>query len=204
MNNEIVKLLGFLPVAFVEEVCALIEKCDEAHSFEHVWDVMRETARLSGGSPTATIAAFMHDIGLVVDRERHHIVGAVMCNQLITKHQIACNLSMVEDAVMEHRNSHTGEYSSLCSEYVAAADRGRPDLHKALVRSYKYATSKLGKCHADAVQHAWNHTREMFLLKPVTVPAWYMNHYRVEWDRMLDELRQETVEDTAERLARFA
>ena len=112
MNNELVSILGFLPVGFVEAVCKHIEQCDDAHSFEHVWDVVKEAHRLGDGDKEAVIAAFCHDIGCSVDRDRHHEIGRSMALGLITYYGIECQVAVVLDAIQEHRASWTGYYST--------------------------------------------------------------------------------------------
>ena len=203
MNNELVSILGFLSVGFVEAVCKHIEQCDDAHSFEHVWDVVKEVNRLSGGDKEAVIAAFCHDIGCSVDRDRHHEIGRSMALGLITYYGIECQLAVVLDAILEHRSSWKGYYSTEVSEWVAAADRGVPDAGKHLERSYWYARSKLGKLHCEAVKHAYHHIREKFLEQDPQVPDWYLVLYREEWAEMRRVLEAEKVSDTARRMKKF-
>ena len=203
MNNELVNILGFLPVGFVEAVCKHIEACDDAHSFEHVFDVVKEVYRLSGGDKEAVIAAFCHDIGCSVDRERHHQIGRSMALGLITYYGIDCQVAVVLDAIQEHRASWTGYYSTEVSEWVAAADRGVPDLGKYLERSYWYARSKLGKLHCEAVKHANHHIKEKFMDGKPAVPEWYLTLYKAEWEKFIEELKSEKVSDTAWRMKKF-
>ena len=203
MNNELVSILGFLPVGFVEAVCKHIEECDAAHSFEHVWEVVQEVNRLSDGDKEAVIAAFCHDIGCSVDRDRHHEIGRSMALGLITYYGIECQLAVVLDAILEHRSSWKGYYSTEVSEWVAAADRGVPDLGKYLERSYWYARSKLGKLHCEAVKHANHHIKEKFMDGEPNVPEWYLSLYKAEWEKFIEELRAEKVSDTAWRMKKF-
>ena len=203
MNNELVSILGFLSVGFVEAVCKHIEQCDDAHSFEHVWDVVKEVNRLSGGDKEAVIAAFCHDIGCSVDRDRHHEISRQMALGIITYYGIDCQVAVVLDAIREHRSSWKGYYSTEVSEWVAAADRGVPDAGKHLERSYWYARSKLGKLHCEAVKHAYHHIREKFLEGEPCVPAWYLTLYKAEWEKFIRELRAEKVSDTAWRMKKF-
>jgi len=203
MNSELVNILGFLPVGFVEAVCKHIEQCDDAHSYEHVWDVVKEAHRLSGGDKEAVIAAFCHDIGCSVDRDRHHEIGRSMALGLITYYGIDCQVAVVLDAIQEHRASWKGYYSTEVSEWVAAADRGVPDAGKHLERSYWYARSKLGKLHCEAVKHANHHIKEKFLEGEPCVPEWYLTLYKAEWEKMIEELRNEKVSDTAWRMKKF-
>ena len=203
MNCEIVDIIGFLPVALVEDVCALIEACDQAHTYEHVYDVVTEANILSNGDRDAVIAAFMHDITRSEDPENHHASGAVLAMALLEGYGIECDREAVYYAIYEHRNSYKGEYSSEVSQCVAAADRGIPDANKALVRSYQYARG-LGKDHASAVYHAWDHIRYRYLGTELKVPEFYLQYYKSAWYEMLEELRNERLEDTAKRLAHFA
>jgi hypothetical protein len=200
MNREIVEILGWLPVSFVETVCAYIGRNDAGHSYEHVFDVVREADRLSGGDRNAILAAFMHDIACGINRDRHHQIGSHLAETLLRIYGIKCDQTIVARAILEHRASWKDGYSSKVSEYVAAADRGVPDADKHLKRSYLYARSKLGKTHEQSVLHAHEHIREKFLDNTPEVPDWYMDYYRAEWAEMRRTLRSETLEDTAERM----
>ena len=200
MNREIVEILGWLPVSFVKQVCEHISRNDAGHSYEHVFDVVREADRLSGGDRNTVLAAFMHDIACGINRDQHHQIGAQLAEALLEMYDIECDLDIVVKAVLEHRASWKEGYSSKASEYVAAADRGVPDADKHLKRSYLYARSKLGKTHEQSVLHAFEHIREKFLDNTPEVPEWYMDYYREEWAEMRRVLSSETLERTAERM----
>jgi len=200
MNSEIVEILGWLPVGFVSKVCSYIERNDAGHQHDHVFDVVMEAARLSGGNRNATLAAFLHDIGCGFDRDRHHEIGAELSEGLLRYNEIECDLDMVVKAVLEHRASWKGGYSSKVSEWVSAADRGKPDADRYLKRSYLYAKSKLGKNHEQSIQHALETIRGRFLLKTPEAPEWYFELYAEEWKQMREDLANETLERTAERM----
>ena len=200
MNREIVGILGWLPVYFVEAVCEHIAKNDAGHSYEHVFDVVQEASRLSGGDRNAILAAFMHDIACGINRDQHHQIGAQLAEGLLEMYDIECDLDIVVKAVLEHRASWKGGYSSKVSEWVSAADRGVPNADKHLKRSYLYAKSKLGKSHEQSVLHAFEHIREKFLENTPEAPEWYYEYYREEWAEMRRTLRSETLETTAKRM----
>ena len=203
MNREIVEILGWLPLHFVAYVCSFIERNDAGHRHDHVFDVVLETARLSEGDRNAILAAFMHDIGCSIDRDKHHEIGAELAEAVLELYDIECDLDIVVKAVLEHRASWKGGYSSKASEYVSAADRGCPDADKHLKRSYLYAKSKLGKSHEQSVLHAFEHIREKFLENTPEAPEWYYEYYQKEWAEMRKVLAEETLERTAERMRRF-
>ena len=200
MNNEIVKVLGWLPVSFVEAICEHIAKSDAGHSYEHVFDVVQEASRLSGGDRNAILAAFMHDIACGINRDQHHQIGAELAEGLLEMYDIECDLDIVVKAVLEHRASWKGGYSSKVSEWVSAADRGKPDADRYLKRSYLYAKSKLGKNHEQSIQHALETIRGRFLLNTPEAPEWYFELYAEDWKQMREDLASETLERTAERM----
>ena len=203
MNSHIVKMLGWLPLEFVSEVCNLIEKCDKAHTFEHVFSVVEVAAKLSENDNDAILAALCHDIGCSIHRDNHNVLSCTLARPLLLKYNIDCKIDIVLSAILEHRASWQNGYSSKISEYVAAADRGIPLADEYLKRSYIYARSKCGKNHYDSVIHANEHVLHRFQSDDLKLPDWYKTMFQKEWDQMLEEFRNETVEITAKRMKHY-
>ena len=99
-------------------------------------------------------------------------------------------------AAMEHRGSFKGNYNSIISEIVAAADRGIPskeDVTSYISRSYLYARDSQGKSISDSKFHAVNHIQDKFGRNAYAkVPDWYEEIFatqlaeRLELIEMLD------------------
>lgn len=117
-------------ISYIEkEIVPLYTFFDKAHQIEHVRNVIEESLKLSQYYPIDTamvyvIAAF-HDIGLCQGREYHHLVsGEMMRNnpdlrQWFNEEQI----TIMAEAVEDHRASNTHTPRSIYGKIVAEADR---------------------------------------------------------------------------------
>lgn len=125
---------------------------DEVHNIYHVIDVtmralcMNKKLNLNIPRDQIIIAGLAHDMFSVVNREQHH-VGAY---NWVMRHRRSKRLfgyykfrridySTIAHAVLEHRASYRGKYTSLLSELISAADRDKPDLMVLIERVYKCA-----------------------------------------------------------------
>lgn len=122
------------------------ENNDDAHKYEHAEDVMEMALYINRKmnwnvcEKQIIISASIHDM-FTDDRKNHHNLGSSYV--MNTKDAILDTLSSNEKkyialAIKEHRGSFTGEYSSLLSECIAAADRGPCDYQIMYNRSLKY------------------------------------------------------------------
>src|SRR5690606_8762465 len=84
---------------------------DLAHSGNHVYDVIEISLEIARDydlnlDMVYTIAAF-HDVGLVVEREKHHIIGGEMLfhDAFINKYFNNEQIIIMKEAVEDHRAS---------------------------------------------------------------------------------------------------
>lgn len=122
MNNKL--------VAYIQEnVIPRYESFDKAHNLEHVVAVIERSMMLAQHyevdvDMVYTIAAY-HDLGLCQGRELHHIVSGqilladVVLQQWFTPQQ----LSIMRDAVEDHRASNKHVPRTIYGRIVAEADR---------------------------------------------------------------------------------
>ncbi len=102
---------------------------DKAHSGNHVQDVIDKSLEIAKDydvdlNMVYTIAAF-HDLGLIVERERHHIIGGEMLfNDLYINSIFSMDeLIIMKEAVEDHRASLKNPPRSIYGKIVAEADR---------------------------------------------------------------------------------
>lgn len=102
---------------------------DMAHSGNHVQDVIDKSLEIAKDydvdlNMVYTIAAF-HDIGLIVERARHHIISGEMLvdDNFIKKFFTLEQLLIMKEAVEDHRASSKNSPRSIYGKIVAEADR---------------------------------------------------------------------------------
>lgn len=121
------------------------QSLDLGHSGNHVHDVIEKSLEIASDydvnlNMVYTVAAF-HDVGLIVERDKHHIIGAQMLyddkfvNNFFTKEEI---LTMKE-AVEDHRASSKNSPRSIYGKIVAEADRS-DTMDTIIERSILYRT----------------------------------------------------------------
>ena len=102
---------------------------DKAHQNDHVERVIQESLRLAqfyevNPDMVYVIAAY-HDVGLVEERERHHLVSGC----LLQADRKLCNwfseeeIRVMKEAVEDHRASNKHEPRSIYGKIVSEADR---------------------------------------------------------------------------------
>ena len=140
-------------------VLPFYKKNDKAHQIDHA-DEVYETAlkinkqfHLHQNMDDIALAVYLHDIfSNKNQRKLHHKLASDFVLQ--SKDDILKNISaerrrLIANAILEHRASFEGKYSSKLSELLAAADRGKPNLKKDLERSTKYHKGNT----AEAIKH---------------------------------------------------
>ncbi|QVW28775.1 hypothetical protein pEaSNUABM8_00278 [Erwinia phage pEa_SNUABM_8] len=162
---------------------------DSAHRIDHIRSVMSNVIRIcymqgwQEHLKLALIAAAAHDIFSTKEHRTDHHIKAftwIMDNKPVMMRKYKLNYEecyTVAYAAMEHRGSFKGNYNSIVSEIVAAADRGIPskeDVVSYLSRSYLYARDSQCKSITDAKFHAVNHIQDKFGRNAYAkVPDWY-------------------------------
>jgi len=105
------------------------ESFDPAHRRDHAEKVIENSLQLARThnadlNMAYAIAAY-HDLGLCEGRERHHIVSGqiLLADSELRRYFSLSQLSLMAEAVEDHRASKTGEPRSLYGKIVAEADR---------------------------------------------------------------------------------
>lgn len=101
---------------------------DLAHRSNHVYDVIESSFVIAEGNNVNlemvyVIAAF-HDLGLLVDRKNHHIIGGKMLEDDIYLNQYfnTTEISIMKDAVEDHRASTKNKPRSIYGLIISEAD----------------------------------------------------------------------------------
>ncbi len=111
-------------------IIPLYQSFDKAHSVDHALTVIAESAALLcyyaelNEEMVYVIAAF-HDTGLCEGRERHHIVSAeiLRTDEFIASHFDCDQITVMAEAIEDHRASAKSDPRSIYGRVVAEADR---------------------------------------------------------------------------------
>lgn len=116
------------------------QSLDLAHSGRHVYDVIEKSLEIAKDyevdlNMVYTVAAF-HDLGLIVERDRHHIIGAQMLydDEFLKSVFSLEQLTIMKDAVEDHRASAKEMPRSIYGSIVAEADRS-DDMDTVILRT---------------------------------------------------------------------
>jgi HD superfamily phosphodiesterase len=133
--------------AFVEPFYKLN---DSAHGISHADYVYQHAMQIKEGlnldvdDRHIIYAAYFHDIYSTVQRKAHHVFAHDFIKY--TKSGIFDNFlkherDLIAKATLEHRASYDGEFTSLLSQVISAADRGEPN--------FKYIAQRVYECSCD-------------------------------------------------------
>lgn len=165
---------------------------DAAHGPAHIYQVLGRYYKIYREyiTPKVAIIIAFHDIGNLVDRKKHHDIGADLTKQCLTGLLSEEDLLDVVNAVKEHRASYTGEFSSWFSEMISTCDRGEPDnIYEVVKRSYIYARYKEKKEHMVAVEHTLEHVKNKYGRNGyMKIPNTYMSYYGDKVEAMYKEI----------------
>ena len=139
------------------------------HTSKHVLEVIKrslgffEQAKELNINMVYVIAAY-HDLGRIVDDERHNIESAKMlrADEFIKRHFSADEIEVMAEAVEDHRASLGREPRSIYGKLVSSADRNT-DINEMLERSYDYAKYlHPEKSEDEIIEDARYHLREKY------------------------------------------
>lgn len=174
---------------------------DRAHQEEHFYSVladgieMNHALKLDCNVDMIAIVAWTHDM-FAWSRENHHILAESWVRS--TNDPVIAALTdkerdMVATACLEHRASSSATYSSVLSELMASADRGKPVLAEKLSRAYVFAKDAYNMSDEDAFMKSITHVREKFGRNGYqALPELYTRYYERELEAMYTEIDQLT------------
>lgn len=167
--NDYVELLSdFIPEKLILSCYRSICKNDPAHNVDHVYSVCEYSVELTQRIPhedrvIILLGCLMHDLGCRYDRSSHHLISYGLVFKFLDKYPNLLNdedRMHVAKSCLEHRASWSGNRSSIYSDHVAVADRGRLDLNEFIHRCKVYRQSK-GVIDKEALlNEIFEHIRE--------------------------------------------
>lgn len=166
---------------------------DRAHQGVHFYEVldngieMNHVFDLGCRVDLIAIVAWTHDM-FAWSRDNHHLLAECWVrstNDPIINGLTDTERDMVATACLEHRASSGGVYSSVFSELMASADRGKPILIEKLNRAYVFAKDAYNMSDEEAFAKSISHVREKFGRNGYQVlPELYKRHYEMELEAM--------------------
>lgn len=176
--------------SYTEEFKDLIDKHYNslAHGIEHITEVYNRAVYLNNkynlniSFEEIAVASIFHDMFESKDRKKHHQLGhdyiMASIHPMITLNNKEKQKG-IATAVLEHRASHIGEYSSVLSELIATADREKPDIIEIVKRAYLYQVdTNPNSTHKEKIENIKNHLVEKFSRNGYTT---YTHMYLLEY-----------------------
>lgn len=170
---------------------------DKAHRSEHFAAVeqcgnwINERKGYEYDPKLIVLVAWFHDL-FAWERVSHHTLSAEFV--LATKHEVFSDLTdserlMVSQACREHRASYKGDYSSVFTQMMSAADRGFPgDVGDILNRAVLYRLH-LGHGLDEATDGAVEHIKEKYgSAGYAAYPAMYQELFGAELARQRESI----------------
>lgn len=173
----------YLPESVINKALAQYALNDAAHLEDHAIavvvhadEIIKRFPELQQWRGVILVGALLHDAKCHVNRDKHHILGALavyrefLCSSPVSRNAFTYDeVTMIEECVLEHRASWKHKRSHNASEAVAAADRGKPDLYGYMRRAvrFRYAqldagTNVTNTVKSTIVQDSIIHMREKF------------------------------------------
>lgn len=159
---------------YKEEFKGLISKHYNslAHDTEHIIDVYSRAIYLNNKYnlqiefDEIAVASIFHDMFESKDRKNHHQIGhdyiMASIHPMITLGS-KDKQKRIAVAILEHRASYTGEYSSSLSELIATADREKPNILEIIKRAYLYQKdTNPNSTHREKIEVVKKHLVEKF------------------------------------------
>jgi len=174
------------------------ESNDGAHQIDHADEVcdlmlkMNTEMNLKIDDVLIYFAAYIHDIySDQFGRAKHHKLAAEYV--LTSDDAILDSLSnaakeTISNAVLEHRGSYTGKFSSILSELISSADRGYLDFDKMIQRSLKFHR-KAGMEEEVAMREVEKHMIEKFGRNGYAkFPVLYLKYFGDSFEELYDKI----------------
>lgn len=167
-----------------------------SHGVDHCDDVfnlmIKLNDKLSYGYSEEIIAfaAYIHDMySDAENRKIHHILAhTYVLNRVddLLKELSEDDLYLIANAVLEHRASYKGEFSSNLSTLISAADRGVPDYDSHYNRSLVYNDGD----HKEVIEHLVDKFgRDGYATKKY--PKFYSDMFKEELEEFWNRLDKE-------------
>lgn len=180
---------------------------DRAHQINHVIAVasgaveINEALNLKLDNCILVGAAMVHDLFNLSREDHHRLAGEYIIHNCIDwlGEFSAAEREIMGAAAAEHRASYKGEYFSIYSELVAAADRGPPDPKPMLIRCAVFGVDKCGYLGDRLYQHVIEHMQDKFGTNGYSrYPVIYTLFYEEQlsgFHKTIDSLTKESIDE---------
>lgn len=142
--------------------------CDAAHQIDHVHQVIHDSLTIAKENRVdldmVYVIACFHDLGLLIDRKTHHLVGGKMLedDQTVQQYFTKSQIQTMKEAIEDHRASHSEMPRSIYGKIIAEADR---DLNLVSVcsRTIKFGLkNEPNLSKEDHIERAISHLQEKY------------------------------------------
>ncbi|MBN2268127.1 MAG: HD domain-containing protein [Acholeplasmataceae bacterium] len=141
---------------------------DEAHQIEHVEQVIHDALKIARdyhvNLDMVYVIACFHDLGLLIDRKIHHIIGGEMLvsDQMIQSYFNSEEIHLMKEAIEDHRASNENPPRSIYGKIIAEADRNLDPL-TIFKRTIQFGLSHYGQLTIDEhLERAYTHINEKY------------------------------------------
>lgn len=141
---------------------------DKAHQRDHIHSVLRNSLEIAGNYDVnmdmVIIIAFFHDLGLSVDRKKHHLYSGeiLMQDKMLKKYYKEEERLLMKEAVEDHRASNTYPPRSIYGKIIAEADRDL-DVDTVITRCIQYGLKHYSEYSSkEQFERIYEHIKEKY------------------------------------------
>lgn len=168
MKEKRDKISSYLITYIENKVFPIYLNNEKGHGIDHINYVIDRSLELSDSldvnlNMVYTIASY-HDIGHYVDAKNHEKISAEMMSNDINLKRFFNDeqLSIIKEAIYDHRASFDGEPRSIYGKIVSSADRNI-SVDDAIERTYLYIVEHYSDYTLDQIiDRSYNHLKEKF------------------------------------------
>ncbi len=164
-NNIDVELVKYIE----NEIFPLYERNEEGHGIGHIKTVIKRSLELAKKydvnlDMVYTIASY-HDLGHYIDRNTHELISAeiFMKDQKVKKWFTDEQMSIIKEAIEDHRASSNHKPRSIYGMIISTADRTIIDIDNTIKRTYSYGKRNLsGLSEDEQIERVYEHLMEKY------------------------------------------
>ena len=164
-NNIDVELVKYIE----NEIFPLYERNEEGHGIGHIKTVIKRSLELAKKydvniDMVYTIASY-HDLGHYIDRNTHELISAeiFMKEQKVKKWFTDEQMSIIKEAIEDHRASSNHKPRSIYGMIISTADRTIIDIDNTIKRTYSYGKRNLsGLSEDEQIERVYEHLMEKY------------------------------------------
>lgn len=151
-----------------QQIIPKYKNLDAAHQIDHVEQVIHDALFIARSHHVdldmVYVIACFHDLGLLVDRKSHHLIGGKMLEDdlMIQSYFREENIKIMKEAIEDHRASIEYPPRSIFGKIIAEADRNL-DPMTILKRTIQYGLKHSNELSKEAqLKRAYDHILEKY------------------------------------------